>query len=179
MTSRLALRTALAAAAALLSAGCGLIQFDVDSKGTTTVQGNPLGAALPGQLGSFGFTNFDLSQQAGFNNKDTRKDHISSARLTKLTMKVTSPAGQDLSFFSSMKFTIAAASPPLPSKEIAHLESFPAGASTVSLILDDVDIADYAKADSFTITTQAAGRSPNQDTTIEASLTVNIHANPL
>ena len=178
MTSRPAPLAALAAAA-LLSSGCGLIQFDVDSKGTTTVQGNPLGNALPGQLGSFGFSNFDLSQQAGFNNKDTRKDHISSARLTKLTMKVTSPSGQDLSFFSSMKFTIAASSPPLPSKEIAHLESFPAGTTSVNLILDDVDIADYAKADSFTITTQAAGHSPNQDTVIEAALTVNIHANPL
>ena len=70
-------------------------------------------------------------------------------------------------------------SPQLPAKEIAHLEWFPAGATSVKLILDDVDIADYAKADSFTITTQASGRSPNQDTTIEAGLTVNIHADPL
>lgn len=167
------------AALALLSTGCGLIQFDVTSKGVTTVQGSAVGAVLPGLSNFGGFDNFDISQQAGFNNTDTRKDHISSARLTRLTMRVTSPQGQDLSFFSSMKFSISASKPALPSRQIAHLDSFPAGATSVDLILDDVDIADYAKADTFAITTQAAGHSPTQTTTIEAALTLNIHANPL
>jgi hypothetical protein len=159
--------------------GCGILSFDVNSKGTTTVQGSAIGAVLPGLSSFGGFDNFDISQQAGFDNNDTRKDHITSTRLTKLTVKVVSPSGQDLSFFTSLKFTISASKPQLPAIEIAHRESFPAGATSVDLTIDDVDIAAYAKADNFAITTQASGHAPTQDTTIEADLSLNIHANPL
>jgi hypothetical protein len=149
----------------------GLLHFDVHSSATTRIQGSMLPA------GFAGFNGFDLAQQEAFKNENTRKDHITSARLTELTMKTIAPAGADLSFFSSVKFWISA--PNLPRVEIAHLASFPRGQTQVTFQLDDVELQDYAKADSISITTEAVGNAPQQTTDVQADLTLTIHASPL
>ena len=170
----------LALLVALCCAGCpglGQVAFDVDSSGQSTVQGSPLGGVLPKPpaFGNFGDLSFNQSQD--FANQNTNKDHIDSARVSKLTLKVTSPANGSLSFLSSIEFDIQA--PNLPLVRIAEAASIPAGASSVELTLDNVDIAPYAKADSFSITTKGTGTQPSQDTTIEADLTLHIVANVL
>jgi hypothetical protein len=166
-----------AVASAIVLAGCfGILSFDVQSTGTTTIPGSPAGGLLPAV---FNFGSFDISQSAGFNNTDTRKDHITSCRLKQLTLRVTSPAsGQDLSFLSRVEFFISA--PNLPKVRIAHLDAAPpAGQSATDLAVDDVELQDYAKAASFTVDTQASGTQPKQTTTLEANLRLNIRASPL
>ena len=63
--------------------------------------------------------------------------------------------------------------------EIAHRESFPKGQTSIDLILDDVELAPYVKAESFTITTDAKGQSPAKSTGVEADLTLHISASVL
>ena len=163
--------------ALLLALCCGcssLLSFDVDSSGTTTISGGGLLAGLP----SFtGFNNLSFSQSQQFANNNTNKDHISEARLTRLTLKVTSPTGADLSFLTKIDFFIEA--PGQARVHIAGISPLPAGQSSVDLTLDDRDIASYAKADSFSITTSVTGHSPTSDTTVEADLRLNIHASVL
>lgn len=175
-------RLGLLAALLLLNSCSSLLSFDVDSTGTATIQHGPPGTGLIGGAlpGFNGFDNFNVSQTQAFKNNNTNKDHISSCRLTKLRLTVTSPAaspGNDLSFLTSIQFYISA--PNLPEQRIASSSALPAGQSVVDLAIDDVDIASYAKADSFSITTKATGHAPAQDTTVRADLTLNIHASLL
>ncbi|HEY4220770.1 MAG TPA: hypothetical protein VGO62_05490, partial [Myxococcota bacterium] len=69
------------------------VQFDVPIKGDTTV---PAGSVVEAVLDAFGFgslTAFDLSQSSEFSANDTRKDQVTSTKLTALTLSVTSPSG--------------------------------------------------------------------------------------
>jgi hypothetical protein len=163
--------------AALLCSGCsGLIAFDVDSTGQTTIQGSPTGSLLSGFTGFQGFNNLSFSQSAQFKNNNTNKDHISACRLTKLGLKVISPTGGTLAFLSKIEFFIEA--PNLQKTRIASLNPVP-GTATADLVIDDKDIAAYAKSDTFSITTEASGRTPSADTTIEASLKLHVNASLL
>ena len=164
----------------LLLAGCpglGQVAFDVDSPGQSTVRGSPAGGLLPTFPGFPAFGTMSFSQNASFQNNNTNKDHVSSCRAKKLTVKIDSPATANLSFISSIEFHIQA--PNLPDVRIAELSPIPAGSTTVDLQLDDVELAPYAKADSFSITTKGIASVPPQDTTIEADLTLHIVANVL
>jgi len=146
----------------LLTAGCpglGQVAFDVDSSGQSQVQGSPVGGFLQ------------------FQNNNTNKDHITSCRVGKLTLKVVSPAGGTLSFLSRIEFFIKTAK--LTEVRIAEALSIPAGTTSIDLAIDDQQIAPYAKSDTFSITTKATGQQPSQNTTIEADLKLHIEANIL
>ncbi|MBS2022488.1 MAG: hypothetical protein JST92_08765 [Deltaproteobacteria bacterium] len=171
-------RLTLLATLCLGATACGdLVRFDTDASGQTTVQGDPLGGliTLPSQFSGLG--NINLSSNSNFRNNNTDKDHIDTCRFSHFGLKVVSPSGQDLSFLSQVSFSITA--PNLPKVRVAHLESFPTGATSVDLTLDDVDIAAYAKSDTFSITTDATGHAPKQNTTVEADLTLHIEASIL
>lgn len=165
---------------ALACAGCpGLnqIAFDVNSTGRSQIPGSPAGGVLP-QLGGFGaLTNMSFNQSHDFTNNNTDKDHIDSARLARLTLKVVDPPDQTLSFLSSVQFHIKTDT--LPDKVIATATSIPQGAQSIELTIPDEELADYARADSFSITTNASGTSPTRNTTLEADLTMHIVAHVL
>ena len=163
----------------LLSAGCpglGQVGFTIDSKGTSTIQGNPTGGVLNVFPAFGGFGSQSFSQNQTFQNNNTNKDHVSSAHMTKLTLKVVSPSGGTLSFLSTVEFDIGATG--LPTVRIAEA-NIPANATTVDLTLDAQDIAPYVKADAFSITTKATGQQPTTTTTLEADLSMYIVANVL
>ncbi|HEX9577722.1 MAG TPA: hypothetical protein VF993_08210 [Myxococcales bacterium] len=163
------------AIAVLLCTGCsGLIGFDVDSSGQSTIQGSPTGALLPPAFQ--GWSSMSFSQSAVFQNNNTNKDHISACRLTRLTVKVVSPTGGTLAFLTKIDFFIEA--PNLQKIHIAGLNPVP-GTTSADLQLDDVDIAAYAKSDTFSITTTASGQTPAQTTTIEADLKLHVNASLL
>ncbi len=145
-----------ALAACFTLCGCSsLLSFDVTSSGTATIQGAPGGGLLGNALGRFGgFDKFNLS------------------------LKPAPPAaGSDLSFLQQIDFFISA--PGLAQIHIAGAKNLAVGQSTVELTLDKVDIAPYAKSDTFSITTVALGHAPGSDTMIEADITLNIHASLL
>lgn len=172
------MRRLAAAAAALSLCSCSsLLSFDIDSSGTSTIPKGSGGGILGGLPGFSNFGKFDFSNSSEFKNQNTNKSHISECHVTRLTLKVTNPAGNDLSFISKLDFFIEA--PNLEKKHIAGSASFPKGQSTVDLTLDNLDIAAYAKSDSFSITTTGQGTSPQVDTTIQADIRLNIHASVL
>jgi len=164
----------------LLTAGCpglGQVAFDVDSSGQSQVQGSPVGGFLPAPPGFENFNGVAFSQSQQFQNNNTNKDHITSCRVGKLTLKVVSPAGGTLSFLSRIEFFIKTAK--LTEVRIAEALSIPAGTTSIDLAIDDQQIAPYAKSDTFSITTKATGQQPSQNTTIEADLKLHIEANIL
>lgn len=171
---KLALLALLATAAC---PGLGQVAFDIDSSGQSTVQGSPLGGLLPAPPAFENFNGAAFAQSQQFQNNNTNKDHISSCRVGKLTLKVVSPAGATLSFLSKIEFYIKTDT--LPEVRIAEALTIPAGATSIDLALDDQQIAAYAKSDTFSITTKGSGTQPPQNTTIEADLTLHIEANVL
>jgi hypothetical protein len=104
---------------------------------------------------------------------NTAKNRVQSARAKKITLTATDPAGQDLSFLNSVAFSISASG--LPTVQVAHLSPFPA-ASSVDLQLDDVELAPYLKADSFSITTAVTGTPQQHPITLQADLDLGVTA---
>jgi len=164
----------------LLLAGCpglGQVGFDVDSPGQSTVRGSPAGGLLPTFPGFPAFGGMTFSQNQSFANNNTNKDHVSSCRVSKLTLKIVTPTTQALSFIQKIEFFIEA--PNQQKIRIAEALTIPFGVESIDLTIDDQELAPYAKADSFSITTTGTASVPPQDTTIEADLTLHIVANVL
>jgi hypothetical protein len=163
-------------AALLLVALCAChptIDFDLTQSATGTIPGSPLSGVVTLQLPLPGLQNVNTSNVQGFPSSRTAKDHIQSARAKKITLTVTSPAGRDLSFLSSAALSISATGQ--PSKQFAHLSPFPA-ATSADLQLDDVELAPYLKADSFSITTDVTGTPQRQDVSLRADLDLGVTA---
>jgi hypothetical protein len=168
---------ALFAAAGLALAGCNpTVTFDSTVHGSSTVPGSALGS-LGGPLNLTGFNNINFSQQAALQNNNTDKNHLDHVRVKSLLLTVTSPSGSDLSFLTSLAFSIEA--PGVAKAQIAHQTTFPKGQAAVQMLIDAVDLTPYAKADSLTITSAGAGTSPAQDTTIDINLVLTIDAHLL
>jgi hypothetical protein len=131
---------------------------------------------LLGTISFAGFDNFDITQNASLKNQGVSKDQIDSAKMFKVEMKVISPAsGQDFTFINSLKFFVEA--PGLPRALLASGGPFPANATTVELDLEDVELKPYVTAESMDITTESSGQKPRQDTTIEATIGLDVDVN--
>jgi len=149
------------------------IDFDLTQSGNVTIPGSPLATPVSLTLPIPGLQNVNASNVQGFPSSQTAKDHIQSARAKKITLTATSPQGQTLAFLSSVALSISA--PGQPAKQFAHLSPFPA-ASSADLLLDDVELAPYLKADSFSVTTAVQGTPQRQDVTIKADLDLGVTA---
>jgi hypothetical protein len=163
-------------AALLLAVLCAChptIDFDLTQSGTVNIPGSPFATPLALTLPIPGLQNVDTSNVQGFPSSRTAKDHIQSARAKKITLTVTSPAGRDLSFLSSVALSISATGQ--PAKQFAHLSPFPA-AQSADLQLDDVELAPYLKADSFSIVAAVTGTPQRTAVTIKADLDLGVTA---
>lgn len=158
------------------SAGCvPTIEFDVPISDEAVIES---GTVLEQLLSGFGFedlVSMDLSQTNAFENNDVRKAQVEEARLTQLTLTTTAPDGATFDFLDSIAFSVAA--PELPdelvaSKTVGDVASFDCD-------LEDVDLAPYVRAESFSLTTDVDGRRPDEDTTVQAQLVFHIVARPL
>ena len=161
----------LLAAGWMLTTGCGkLTTFPITEKADTTVQGGGIAAMLLSSIPFSGFTNMDLTQNDTLKNQGVKKNQISSVKLTKATLTVTSPSGQTLDFISSLKFVAQTSG--VADAEVAHGTDF-SGAST-DLTPDGAELKPYVTADSMTISTDASGQLPPNDTTIHAELSFDV-----
>jgi hypothetical protein len=158
--------------ACLALVGCGLVQFDVTEAGDAQVPACvALQCVLP-QLGFAAFNNLDLSQSQQWQNNNANKNEVSSVLLTAATLDVTVPDGGDMSFLQSLQFYVDAAD--AGQALVAEGDSFPSGQSHVALTPYPVELAPYVKADAMTVTTNASGTQPQQDTTLHATLTFHV-----
>jgi len=150
-----------------------LDNFDVNVSGQTKVQGSPLGALLSSFPQADAFTRFDVSESTQFKNQNVDPDKVDTVVLEKLTLRVVSPAGQDLSFFGTVIFSLETEG--LPKKEIARRSGFPAGQTSVDFTVVPDDLKAYLLAKQATLVTDLmSSKQPNQDTTLELSATFDV-----
>jgi hypothetical protein len=170
---RFALRT-FALLCLLALAGCGLNEFDVTQSGSATVPGGGITAGLLNQFPPMqGFNSFDFSQSQEFKNENAQKDHVSSAKLTAFTLNITAPSGGNFGFLQSIAFYAEANGQKVRVAHKENIGSLPAS-STLSLDLDDVELAPFVKADTMSITTTATGQQPVSDTQITATAVFHV-----
>ncbi len=174
---------------ATTACGAPLPSFDVHASSKTTLphQSCPtcaLGAALPALSGPFGaLGNFDLSQTQDFKNQGVPKDHITSVKLSALTLTASPTDGAcspaDFSFLSGLEFHVAM-SDGSQDQRLAHIEGANGAAlsgTSLGLQVDDVELAPYVKSDTMKITTKATGHPPEHcDTDITGALTFHVKA---
>ncbi|MFL5458851.1 MAG: hypothetical protein ACJ78X_20835 [Myxococcales bacterium] len=159
----------------LLLLGCHpTVDFDLTQSGSGTipVARGPVGGPVSLTFAIPELQNVNPSNLKGFPG-NTAKDHVQSARAKKITLTATDPPGQDLSFLRSVAFSISAGG--LPTVQVAHLSPFPA-APSADLQLDDVELAPYLKADSFSITAAVTGTPQQHPITVQADLDVGVTA---
>jgi hypothetical protein len=149
--------------------------FTISEKSQTMIEGK---SALQTVLGNVGFGQFldlDITQNATLKNQGVSKDQIDAVHVTRLTLAIQTPAGEDFTFLTSLEFFVTAQG--LEKKRIASGGPFPEGTSRIDLMLDDVDLQPYVVAPSMDITTEARGQPPDQDTTIEAEIELDVDVN--
>ena len=156
-----------------VSACVPAVEFDVPVSADTSVQA---GGVLEQVLDAFGFnafTSMDISQSSQFSANDTRKDQVTSTKLTKLTLTIKDPANANFDWLHTIAFEAEAQGQ--AKSEVAH-KDVPTGVSTFDCDIDGVDLAPYVKADTMSITTTANAQHPPSDTTVHADATFHVVA---
>jgi len=163
----------------LAASGCGPLTFDATVKGAGVVQGSPLGSLLSVFPGFAGLTNIDFNNQQDFKNNDVTRDHVQSAKLKSLKLRVLSPASQDFSFLDNLSFVArASGQPDAVVAEKTNIASTPGSPPNAELSFDlkDVELAPYLQQPSMTLELQGKGHQPPQDTQLEAEVVVTVQA---
>lgn len=172
---RLGQRVAFASIAVSLAMCSSLDTISISETSQSTI---PQGSVLEQFVGDLGFGEFfemDLSQNQELRNQGVEKHQIDSVYLTSLELTITTPQDADFTFIDTLEFYVE--SEGLPRQRIAYGGPFDVGVNTVSLSLDDVDLANYVAAATMQVTTEAEGRRPAEDTTISAALGFAVDVN--
>ncbi|MEM6733304.1 MAG: hypothetical protein AAF658_17220 [Myxococcota bacterium] len=149
--------------------------FTIEESATTVVQGSLVGQVL-GDLGFAGFVGLDLSENQTLQNEGVERSDIDSVFVRSLSLRITDTTqGQSFDFLNSIAFF--AESDGLPRVEIASGADFAPGLTEIGLDVSNVNLADYVAAPTLTITTDASGGAPAEDTSIEATLTLDVDVN--
>lgn len=149
-----------------------LLTVRIEQEGSTLVEcGGVLGDVLSG-LSLAGFDDLSISIDQELANQGVSDGDIASVYVVELSLST--PDGPDLAFLDTLE--IYASAPGLDTVRIAHLDDFPAGAMAVTMELDGVDLTGFVVADSMTITTNATGTLPEDDTTIDVFMAIDVEA---
>lgn len=164
-------RTSIAALLLILACS-NLDNINIDTEGRATIPGRTVLDQLIGELSFLGFDSFDISQSQAFRNQGYTKDQIDSVRLARFTLVISAPEDGNFDFLADIHFFAEAEG--LPRVEIARLDPVPAGSNELELDILDVDLRDYAVADTMTIVTEASGVRPEQETTVDARVAFDV-----
>ena len=166
-------------AVALLQLGCGTsVYFESESKGETTVKGSLFSSVLGAFPGVAAFANMNVSDSQEFKNQGVGKEDVKSVKLKRLTLKVTAPTDADFSWLSSIKFYAESNG----RKELIAQKNgidglgLKAPNPQFDLELLDTELKPFVVAPSMSVTTEATGRLPPKDTTLEATVRLGIDA---
>ena len=162
-------------ATVVLGAACACSpSFTIPLSGSATLpSGDLLTCAVLPVFSGFG--GFDISQTQQFKNQGASKDNIQSVKLQSLVLTVTAPPGADLGFLRSLSFSAVDPSGSLPTVEVAHVTDFSGSPASVTMTIDGVDLAPYAVLPAMGLNGSAQiQRCPTQDTTVEASLVLEV-----
>jgi hypothetical protein len=154
----------------------GLTHITVSQTASATIPGASLLESLVGDVGFGGFANFDITQSQELKNQGVKREQIDSVKIQSLTLEITAPpSGQDFTFLESIAFFVDA--PGQPQKQVAHGGPFTAGATSISMTIDDVELAPYATATSMTFTSKVTGKKPKTETVVLAKVILGADVN--
>lgn len=163
----------IASAIALWAACSGkLFTITIDDSATTMIE---KGTVLESALGGLGFGDLlqaDITQSEELQNQGVEPGDIEEVYLVDFVLTATEPAGADLSFLERVDILVAA--PGLPERVVASASDFPPGLAQVTFALEDVDLTDYVVSEAMTLTTDATGGRPDQDTTVVADFVIEV-----
>jgi hypothetical protein len=167
---------AVALAALALGTCSSLDNIEVPVTGNATIPRRSVIDELLGNLSFAGFDGFDISQSQQFENQGYSKDQVDSVRMLELTLTIRSPAGAKFDFMDSIRFYAEADG--LPRVLVAELDVVPDGASTLALDVDSsVELQPYVVAPAMTLTTEADGVRPAEETMVEAEAIFDVDVN--
>ena len=162
----------IAAAIGFMACDDGLLTIEIEQTAKPTISGGSLLADLLGDLGCEEFVTLDSTASEELQNQGVEPGDIVDVTLTAFDLEVLSPDSGDLTFFDEIEVFVSTEE--LPRVRIAWLDSFPEGQQYVSFNLEDVDLTEYAVSEAMTIDTEVTGRSPDEDTTIQAYFVVDV-----
>ena len=165
-------------AAVVFCLTCGADELDnveVEQDGQAQIPAGSVIDQLLGDLAFDGFDDIDVSQSQELENQGYTEDQIDSVHLAMLTLTVSAPAGGTFDFLDSIAFFVEAEGE--QRVEIARIEPVPAGATELDVPVADVELLPYVVAESMTVTTEAMGSAPDDDTTVDAHLVFDVDVN--
>jgi hypothetical protein len=167
-------RSLIAAAALLAVTACGgLDEVDISRSASATVPGGPGGTALSGaSLGLDFAIGRDALQQEGID-----PDDVDSARLVGLRLEALSGASLE-TWLEAVAYHVEA--PGLPRVLVAQRSSIgalPDGTRSIELEVPGVDLKPYVLAPNATVTAEASGSQPAEDTEVRATATIRVDVN--
>lgn len=115
------------------------------------------------------------NSEGEFAANDTRKDKIEEIYMTKLDLQITAPENETFSFLKHLYIYISADG--LEEKRIAYKENIDNNTDFISMDLDDVDLTEYIKKDSYSLRVEAVtDESLSQDVDVNADLQFQVRA---
>ncbi|MDP2313208.1 MAG: hypothetical protein Q8P41_09910 [Pseudomonadota bacterium] len=149
-----------------------LLTVRVEQEGSTLIEGAGLVGTVLSSLELGGFDDLSVNIDQELQNQGVEPGDIASVYVVEL--RLSTPDGDDLSFLDTLDIYVSA--PGLETARIAHLDAFPAGETTVQMELDGLDLTEFVVAESMTISTDATGTLPEDDTTIEVFMAIEVEA---
>lgn len=168
-------RTLSLAVVAVALSACGLDNFHVEYEDDTTIPGSPVGSVL--EFAPFGgaFDGVDLLSDQKLRDEGVSADNLDSARVEVLELSVTAGSSFE-TWLDDVAFYVEAEG--LPRKLVAEkhgIRQLPAGTILLDLDCTRVELKPYV-AKPMTITAEATGRPPVEDTQIHARVVVDVDA---
>ena len=157
-------------------AGCkkieDLLTFSISSECSMTINStSPVG--LPFEILTPNVTT-NSSQQ--FKNNNSNADLVKDIRLEQLTCTITNPQGKTFSFLQSVKIFVSTNS--ADEIELAHLDSIPPNATTITLVSTNLKLDNYVKSSSYNLRTEAVTRETfTQNVNLQVKTKFKVTAN--
>ncbi|MCB9663104.1 MAG: hypothetical protein H6732_03255 [Alphaproteobacteria bacterium] len=161
-----------ALAAAVLACEGALLTIPVEDSAQTTIRQGTVLESVLGDLGLDGFTALDVTASQELQNQGVEPGDIVDVRLVRFDLAVVAPEDGTFDFLGGLDVLVEA--PGLPEVRIARMDQKSPGDQTLSLAVEDVDLTPYVTSRSMTITTDAQGGRPTEDTTVEATFELSV-----
>jgi len=158
--------------AAWTACGARLFTIQLEDSAVVVIEEATLLEEAIGDLGFGDLLDVDIAQSEELANQGVEPGDIREVYLTDFVLAATDPEGADLSFLDRVDIVVSA--PGLPEQVIATADAFPEGLAQVDFELEDVDLTEYVVAESMTLTTDATGRRPPDDTTVRADFVIDV-----
>lgn len=153
----------------------GLDNFDVTLDGQAVIAGRTLIDELLGPVDFTGLGSVDITESKEYQNEGVEEDDVDSVRVTSFQLAIVSPKTGTFDFIESL--SIYAETKGQPRVRIASLETIPSGATQLNLAVDAVELKPYVVATSMIITAEASGQQPENETTVDATVVLDVDVN--